>query len=671
VAKTFTGRGEQMYVGTDTLSISTPLPATSFLVVGLSAQERISRPFSYTVELGSGSEQLTPSQLIDQSITITLGDPAANGRYFNGIGQAVKQIPASGGTAKTLWRYRLTVVPRLWFLGQTRSCRFFQNMTAPNIVKAILEQFSVEVSWKLQDSYAVRDYTVMFNESYLHFIQRLLEEEGIFYFFQHDTSGHTLVMADYKTAFIKLANEVTFRDAQGSYDMASWTQEDASTLGQVTVDEYNPATVTLAPAAMRGQVNTTSQDSGASQRTHYIWPAVRTTADEVTRRAILRAEAAEAAGQIFAGSGGATNFFAGGRFTLNNDPTAGGGDYVLRSVSYEVTDHADGSTGGASRVAMSCTAFPANTQWREEPVFAAPVVAGLYTAKVIGPPGEEIYIDSLGRIKVWFPWDVESDITSDKTLWVRVMQPWGGAGWGTQFIPRIGMEVVVAFLEGDVNRPCVVGSFYNSQNTPLFSPSDKNKSGIRSRSTMNGGAANYNELSFDDTKGSEVFLIHAEKDHTIEVENDQTLTVGNDRSVTVTKDETVVIKGKQTITVTGDHTQEIKTGNHAVTVDQGNHTLKVSTGNQSTTISTGNRSAELSMGNESVKVDMGTITHEAMQSITLKVGQNSIVIDQTGITMKGIMIQATGQAMATVKGAMVEVNGSGMLTLAGGVTMIN
>jgi len=320
---------------------------------------------------------------------------------------------------------------------------------------------------------------------------------------------------------------------------------------------------------------------------------------------------------------------------------------------------------------MSCTAFPANTQWREEPVFAAPVVAGLYTAKVIGPPGEEIYIDSLGRIKVWFPWDVESDITSDKTLWVRVMQPWGGAGWGTQFIPRIGMEVVVAFLEGDVNRPCVVGSFYNSQNTPLFSPSDKNKSGIRSRSTMNGGAANYNELSFDDTKGSEVFLIHAEKDHTIEVENDQTLTVGNDRSVTVTKDETVVIKGKQTITVTGDHTQEIKTGNHAVTVDQGNHTLKVSTGNQSTTISTGNRSTELSMGNESVKVDMGTITHEAMQSITLKVGQNSIVIDQTGITLKGIMIQATGQAMTTVKGAMVEVNGSGMLTLAGGITMIN
>jgi type VI secretion system secreted protein VgrG len=660
-----------MVVGIDTLSITTPLPASSFVVTGLNAQERISQPFSYGVELDSGAALLTATQLIDQSVTVTLGDPSTTGRYFNGICQAVRQMPASGGAPNSLWRYRLTVVPRLWFLGQTRACRFFQNMTAPNIVKTILEPFNIDVSWKLQDSYATREYTVMFNESYLHFIQRLLEDEGIFYFFQHGASSHTLVMADYKTAFPKLANEATFRQAQGSYDMASWEQQDATTLGQVTVDDYNPATVTLGPAAMRGQVNTTSQDSGAAQRTHYGWTAVRQDATEVTRVAILRAEAAEAAGQIFAGSGGMMDFVAGGRFTLNNDPTAGGGDYVLRSVSYQVVDNADRTGGATNAVAMTCTAFPANTQWRETPSFAVPVMAGLYTAQVIGPENEEIYIDDLGRIKVWFPWDLESEITQDKTLWVRVMQPWGGAGWGTQFIPRIGMEVAVAFLEGDVNRPCVVGSFYNSQNTPLFSPSDKNKSGIRSRSTLQGGAANYNEMSFDDTKGSEVFLIHAEKDHTIEVENDQTLTVGNDRSVTVTQDETVVIKGKQTITVTGDHAQEIKTGNHAVTVDTGNHALKVSQGNQSTTVSMGNRSAEIAVGNESVKVDLGTITYEAMQSITLKVGANSIVIDQTGITLKGMMIQATGQAMASVKAPMVQVNGSGMLTLAGAITMIN
>jgi type VI secretion system secreted protein VgrG len=241
---------------------------------------------------------------------------------------------------------------------------------------------------------------------------------------------------------------------------------------------------------------------------------------------------------------------------------------------------------------------------------------------------------------------MKSEITSDATLWVRVMQPWAGVGWGHQFIPRVGMEVVVAFLEGDVNRPCVVGTLYNNQNTPLFAPADKNKSGIRTRSTTGGGAANYNELSFDDTSGSEVFLIHAEKDHTIEVENDRTLTVG----------------GKRTDTITGNQTIEVKQGNHSETIDQGNHATKVSQGN---------RTAEISLGNESVKVDMGTITHEAMQSITLKVGQNSIVIDQTGITLKGLMIQATGQTMATLKGPMVEVNGSGMLTLAGGITMIN
>jgi type VI secretion system secreted protein VgrG len=646
----------------DILTITTPLPDTSFVVTGLEGREQISRPFSYSVELGAGSAKLDAADLIDQQVVVTLGDPAVDGRHFNGIVQAVAQLPETDGK---LWRYRLTVVPRLWFLGQTKCCRFFQNLSVPDIAQKILNDFGVTFTNALQASYATRDYTVMFNESYLHFLQRIFEDEGIFYFFTHTADEHTMVLGDYKTAFGEITSySVTLRHAQGDEDLSSWEQEDEAALGQVIVDDYDPAVNSLAPAALRGQVASTSKDTGAGTRVHYHWPAVRTTADDAKTRATWRIEAAEAAAQSFAGAGGAMDFFAGGKFTLINDPTNGGAssDYVLRAVSYHVTDHGGGAGGPV--VAMHCTAFLAATQWREVPEFAAPVMAGLYSAKVIGPDGEEIYIDDLGRIKVWFPWDFNSDITSDATLWVRVMQPWGGAGWGHQFIPRIGMEVVVAFLEGDVNRPCVVGSFYNSDNAPLFSPSNKNKSGIRTMSTPKGSAATYSEMSFDDTKGSEVFLLHAEKDHHVEVENDQILTVGGKRTDTVTGDQTVKV-------TQGNHAETIDQGNHSTTVSTGNHATTVSTGNHSTTVSQGNRSAAISLGNDTVKVDLGAISHEAMQSITLKVGQNSIVIDQTGITMKGIMIQATGQAMATVKGAMVEVNGSGMLTLAGGVTMIN
>jgi type VI secretion system secreted protein VgrG len=286
------------------------------------------------------------------------------------------------------------------------------------------------------------------------------------------------------------------------------------------------------------------------------------------------------------------------------------------------------------------------------PALSPPVMAGLYSAQVIGPSGEEIYTDDSGRIQVQFPADNQGDITTDKTVWVRVIQPWAGPGWGVQFTPRVGMEVAVAFLEGDVNRPVVVGSLYNSSNTPIFAAADKNKSGFRTHSTQQGGTANYNELSFDDTMGSEVFFLHAEKDYTQEVENDKSVTVG--------KDETVTISGKKTDTVTGDH---------ALTVSQGNQTVTVSQGNQTTTVSA------------------GTITESAAQSITLKVGGNSMVINTSGITLtvggntikmtesgialNGMQISIAGQTQTSMSGAMVSVKGDGMLELSGGVTMIN
>jgi len=218
------------------------------------------------------------------------------------------------------------------------------------------------------------------------------------------------------------------------------------------------------------------------------------------------------------------------------------------------------------------------------------------------------------------------------------VQPWAGKGWGALFIPRVDTEVAVAFMDGDVDRPVVVGGLYNGQDSPIYSlPGDKTKLGFKSRSSLKGGSADFNEFTFEDKKGSEEIVLHAQKDWNSVVENDQTLKVDHDRTVTVKNNETVTIKE----------------------------------GNQSNTVEMGNQSNRVKMGNISEKVDLGSITVEAMQSITLKVGSNSVTIDQTGVTVKGIMVTVEGQAMADVKSPMTTVKGDGMLTLKGGITMIN
>lgn len=648
----------------DVLTITTPLPETSFGIAALNGTERLSRPFQYHVQLHSGSALLDPNSLLDKSITVQVAAPSGGSgkRYVSGIVNAVRQLPSQ---STALWQYEISVVPKLWFLGQTKDCRFYQKQSVLDIVKYVLGKFNVTLSDKTTGSFPTRDYVVQFNESYLHFIQRLMEDVGIFYFFTHSNGAHTMVLANANTAFAALDNPQIYLDETnaGFGVLNSWHRTDRTALGSVRTDDYNPETDQLQPGAITGTETTVLQASAASQRTHYAWPAVRDATGNAKTLATTHMLAAEAAAELYTGSGQVADFVTGGKFTLANDPTTGSGtEYVIQALSYHVVNSMAGSgQGHRASIAASIVAFPSKTTYQEEPAFVPPVMAGMYSAIVIGPDGEEIYTDDLGRIQVKFPFDHEGDITTDKTLWVRVMQGWSGNNWGTQYIPRIGMEVVVAFLEADVNRPVVVGCLFNGNNKPVFAASEKNKSGLRTRSTMQGGTANFSEFSIDDTKGSEAVYLHAEKDLNIEVENN--------RNVTVTKDETVQIDGKKTDTVKQDY---------ATTVSEGNKTVTVSQGNLSTTVS---------QGNESLDVTAGTITHSAGQSITLKVGGSSIKIDTSSITLTvggstvkltasevdvtGIQVNVTGQAQTAVKGAIVQVSADGMLELKGAMTMIN
>jgi type VI secretion system secreted protein VgrG len=661
---------------TDILRISTPhLPDDTFVITGLSGHEQISRTYEYTAQLSTGSVQIDQNKLLDQPVTVQLGDPCGLGRYISGIVSHVSQVPYASGS---LWRYRLTIVPKLFFLKQTKDCRFFHAQSAPDIIAAIFSDFGIDFENRLQDSYGPHDYTVQFNESYFDFTQRILEDAGIFYFFKHSETGHTLVLADDKTAFTAINNpDIMLQDTGARWlGLSDIHRVDKTGIGQYTVDDYNPAQDPLTSAAVRGQQPVGGGSSGAFQRTHYTWPAVRGTSEHATKKANNRAAASEANAQLYRGSGGSPDFVPGGTFTLNNDPLKIY-NYVIHSVSYMAEDNAAQASGGAGSIQMQFLGFPASAEWREPPTVHPPVMAGVYSAKVIGPDGEDIYTDDLGRVQLWFPWDTRGEIKAAQTFWARVIQPWAGPNWGTQFLPRVGMEVAVAFLEGDVNRPVVVGAMYNAKTAPVFAPAEKNKSGIRTRSTLNGDSTQYNELSFDDTSGSELVFLRAQKDSNttiannqtlsvghdrqMKISNDQTLQVGNDHHVTIRNDESITINGQQSVTVQNDQSITIQSGDQSVTLNDGDQSISLKTGSQS---------VQLDMGDITMQVTQGAISMSAMQSITMRVGDNSVVIDQSGITVNGMLVELMATGSANFSGAMVAISGDGEVSMTAPAIMI-
>jgi type VI secretion system secreted protein VgrG len=294
--------------------------------------------------------------------------------------------------------------------------------------------------------------------------------------------------------------------------------------------------------------------------------------------------------------------------------------------------------------------------WMPEPRHPRPVMAGLFSATVTGPAGEQIHVDEFGRIKVRFRWDTAGPKDDTSSCWVRVMQAAAGAWGGTWFLPRVGDEVLVAFLDGDPDRPLVAGSVYGKDAKPPFDPGkNRSQSGYSTRSYKSDAAADSNQLRFEDKKGKEEVLLHAQKDLKVEVENDETRNVDHD----------------QTTTVKNARTTTIKDADDTLTLEKGNRKETLKMGNDSLTLEMGNESHAIKMGNLTVKCDLGQVTIEAMQSITLKVGQSSVVIDQMGVTVKGMLVTSEAQMVNKTQGLIVEQKGSAMVQVQGGIVMIN
>jgi type VI secretion system secreted protein VgrG len=348
------------------------------------------------------------------------------------------------------------------------------------------------------------------------------------------------------------------------------------------------------------------------------------------------------------------------KFTLTNH-FSDNGEFVLTGVEHEATQPlAPDKNTEPFTYQNRFTAIPVALPYAPQRTTPQPVFRCLQTATVVGPAGDEIFPDKYGRVKVQFAWDRQGEDNASSSCWVQVATFWAGKQWGAIHIPRIGQEVIVDFLEGDPDHPVIIGSVYNSDQMPPYTlPDNKTQSGIKSRSSQGGGAANYNEFRFEDKMGSEEILLHAEKDLTTEVEHDETRTVGiggpGNRTTTIQTDETKTVHGKETITIDGNQTLEITQGNQSITLDMGNQTTELKMGNQSTT---------LDLGNQSTTASVGSISMTAMQSITLTVGGNSITIDQSGITISGIMITISADAM-------LQASGDAMVQVQGGIVMIN
>lgn len=690
--------------------------ATDLICIGARVREELSTISEMRMEFVSNNTSFDPKSILGKRITLTTKEEFK----FSGIVISVEDL----GLQKGGDVYAAELRPWLWMTTIGEGNRVYQGKTAPEIVKAVFSSLGfTDVTEKLSATYDTRDYCVQYDESNFDFVSRLMEEEGIYYFFDHSGEVETLVMADGLTAHPD-KGDLTFTVANISPTVRAdvntiyeWSEVGKVVSGKVTMWDYD---FTLPNSNLLATSTVTSGTHSYKSMERYQSGAHYKTADKgetFFARNLADGHAAEAARAM--GLCNTPTLRTGVKFNLKHpERTAVEGSYLVVACTHylKFDDGPDGTeltrvSRNAERIdypkqmALFETEFevmPSGTAFRPLKQVEWPEVPSLLTAIVTGPAGDEIYTDEYGRIKVQFPWDRLGKKDDTSSFWVRSVMPWTGKEWGFLAVPRIGMEVIIQFERGNIDRPICTGMVYNGVNKPPYAlPGDMNKLGLRTNSTKGGGG--FHELTFDDTKGSESVFFQSEKDYKQLIKNNAEITIGMEkkdegnltqtvynnstetiktgdmkltvetgsRITDIKTDETTTIQGKSTHTITGDTALEVKTGNLTEKVSTGNMSTEVSMGNQDVKISMGNQTTALALGNISVKADVGKIEIEAMQSIELTCGPSSIKIDPMGVTIKGMMISVEGTIQTEVKGLMTTVSGDALLTLKGGITMIN
>jgi type VI secretion system secreted protein VgrG len=613
------------------LRIDTVLGKDHVLLVSLRGRDSISSYFSYDLELASTDHAIQAADILGTAATIRLDGGTDLYATVNGI---VSRFAELGRDARGFSLYRIRVVPSLWFLTRTSDCRIFQEKTVSDIVDAILGEYGIQhKEWRLNAEHERRDYCVQYRETAYDFICRLLEEEGIFFYFRHDDKKHTVVFSDNNRSLPKCANtRVTISPDVGAPDgIWHWESTYRIRTSQWALGDYNFETPSTSLTTEKKTVNQVLAKRPFEMFDYPGGYLKKSPGETLTK---LRIEYEEAAYQETAGEGSCVGFAAGTYFTLfNAEARQADKEYLINSVDHVAEDWSQLAQDAkpptySNRFRCALRSVP----YRPEMKTARPRIHGTQTAVVTGPGGSEIFTDKYGRIKVQFHWDRQGKKDEHSSCWVRVAQSWAGRSFGTWFLPRIGQEVVVAFLEGDPDRPLVVGSVYNAEQTVPFSlPANKTQSGLRTRSSLGGGAVNCNEFRFEDRKGSELVSLHSEKDLSTETEHDATHWVGHDETTTVDNNRTETVHGNETITIDKNRS-EIVHQNETVNIDLNrSHTVTLMD-----TLTVGAARAHSVGLAEAITVGTArTVTVGAAQAITVGADQAITVAKDQTISVGG------------------------------------
>jgi type VI secretion system secreted protein VgrG len=589
------------------IRIATALDEQTFVVLSFSGSEQISGLFAFNLELASERSDIAFDQLAGTNATVAVGSSDGTQRFFNGIitGFAPGRMSEKEGFSE----YVATLRPAAWLLTQCADCRVFQDMSVPDIVKEVLGAAggkgigrAIASRQELSGSYPQREFCLQYNETDMAFIERLCEEEGIFYFFEHKNGQHTLVFADrpeaHKPYLEGGAENVSFQNTLGglgALETISHLQPyNKLSTGKYVSRDYNFIMPQVDMTVTQTTLNTQPKSSG----TIYEYPGgFATASDHGQALAQLRMQAGDARMHTLGGKSNCRGFAPGYQFTLQEHTLAALNNkaYVFTHVRHEARQHF--STGaGVDSYLNYFNCLPHAMAFRPARNHGKPVMAGTQTAIVTGPKGEEIHTDTHARVKVRFAWDRRTDDKGDGNMscWLRVSQAWAGPRYGALYIPRVGDEVIVSFMDGDPDRPIVTGRVYHGQNKPPYDlPAQKTKSTLKTCSTKQ-GRGNFNEIRFEDLKGSEEFFTHAARDQNEIIQNDMTTQVKND--------------------------QRIEVENH--------RSLTVSSGNESVTIQSGSR--EVSVKANEKHTNSADYTHKVSGDFTLKVNGN-ITIEASGM----------------------------------------
>jgi type VI secretion system secreted protein VgrG len=638
-------------------AVGCALPEDVLLLKRFRGAERLGGLFEYELELVSEKpDQVDPDQVLGAPMVVRLELPDGNTRYFHGL--VSRFVMVSGEDELPL--YHATVVPWLWTLTRSADCRIFhdtarQAWDVPTIVLQVFRDFGASAFRNaLSGTYQKLEYTVQYAETAYNFVNRLLEREGIYYFFEHTEDAHTLVLADASTAHEPFPGYDTLiyrgrnRTHPGEEHVFRWEVRKEVQPGAVALGAFN----FKQPANDLTVRSTTQRPHPQSDFEVYDFPGTYIERDVGEQYARVRLDEFQCQHEVIHGEGNVRGLACGSTLKLTGMP---GGDeeaeYLVTSAEYMIANDAYQSTPGAGfEEPFTCrfTAIPCRQTYRPPRVTPRPLIRGPQTATVVGPSGEEIHTDEFGRVRVQFPWDRRGQADEKSSCWIRVAQAWAGKKWGALFTPRVGQEVIVEYLEGDPDRPVITGRVYNGDNKPPYDlPANATMSTTKTLSSKGGGG--FNEIRFEDKKGEEQIFIHGEKQLDVRIKKDAYEWIGETRHLIVGKDQFEKVDNNRHETVTNDHTEKI--GNDRNLKVGGKQAVEI-TGSSSLTV-TGDM-VEVFKANHSEQVTqnyyvkaMGIVI-EASTGVTIKCGGNSIVLDSSGVTIKGSMV--------TIDGGMTKIN---------------